>query len=858
MAETLGDVQGKWRTAAVPELPAQYSTAITSVSTVFDYVIGVLQVANGILEVSRAFSTTNIDPLAKLAEEVIEQVESYLASLQQIGLYLHGDWEILQGKDAASKLQGGFAAYERRMLTRLVDTTDPDRPDIPNTQQVLAAFFYAGIPYSDGARLYELVRYVDQVTTWFGVKPKAQPKVLPTPVALEVAYGDDTAEEGEFGPAWDEWGVQTAVPTKVEISWGLDHGSAGPFVVAPDGYFIEISTLPHGLDIEYDRPKAFSTTVKPKRGDKTKPVQPRERGRVMDPYGNPLTLFGGWDQVDAPTYNNSFDSKGRIKDGYIRVYGVDRASKTLYPLDQLKPNDTTWLVQRTVYVPAGDIQQAAGGRYRAEVKYTDLPYPASQTTDATTRKVTLSGLKRETTYYYRVVPVMNPVTSPTELKYVLTDNLKVSDKAMFNTLQGKADGKGYRGAPSEVGSFEVLAANEKDFLEVLTTALAVMVLSRSDLTTVPVKLADGRTEIPGTIHPNWQLGHVKNYTGLEEAAKAIVPDLLGMTGNEYFDRPGFTPESFRADLLKKCANYAVTLLHTTKFTQKRRQELLSSAKVLQTWKWSDSADAGGGNYNTKHGVTFFPEQTIIESLRSGLSGSGIAHSAVSISKLDSWVLGLRGYSRVWGPRGPSFYAKLNAAGQERAGSSDMSPVLYGSYSTTGVLDHGTAKVLFCRNVIPAEVYAAAAAVLQQAVPSYGASASDDGGWIALRAAGWAPDLSEELDHIVEAMYHGLELAQAKGQALDRAIWALESKINQLTASLAAVRELMNQTATLQFDLGSVLLVVGDGTSGVIGGLTTAKNKPSDGPYDFGAGVVVVSATGAPVSTLSQFFLSSSG
>lgn len=851
MVDSINDVQGKWLSKAVPALPETYSVTVESVSNVLEYTTQMLEVAVATLEVARAFTTANIDPLAGLAETVVSEIAAYLESIQQIGLYIHGDWQIIEQKGIQG-LQGGYTAYERRMLTRLLDQSDLNRPDIPNTTQVLAAFFYAGVPYSDVNTVHELVRYVQGLMGWFGQRPNNPTSAIPTPVGLHVAYGSASTVEGEFGSLYDAYGLEPEAPTQVELTWGLEnpHGTRAPIVV-PGGFLVEVSVLKEGLDIYYDRPKANAGTVTPKRGAADEKVQPRERGKLLDPYGKPLVLFGGADQIDAVPYNSTLDSQGRIKPGYTRVYGVAKgADGAVYPLNMLKNGSDVYFMQRTFYFPAGGTQGTPGGTYRATIDYKDLPYPVTSATHGTTGQVTFTTMPRPAAYFWRVVPVLDPIASPTDLRYVLRDELLFgkNPRTAYNKVSAKEDSRGVRGTPSVMSTFDHITPNEADYYELVTAALAVLVLSRCDLSIHPI--GDWEEGTPGDPHPDYQLGHVRDYTGLEVVARELVPAILGQNPGDYFDNTLWQPETFRSDLLEKCKNFALEMAKYSKPTSKQRLAVLESAKVLMTWKWSDAADAGGGNYNTLHGMEFFPPLTIVESLRDGAVGSGVSQSAYGISPTDLWASYLLGYSRVWGPRGPGFYARTDAGGNETQGSSDMSPVIYGSSSTTGVLDPKTAKVLFCRNVLTPEIYLAASLVLQRAIPPGGMGS----GWVALRPMGWMPDLSDGLETLVEQVRHGLAITTAKSDAVDRAIQLAESKILQLTQLLQRIRGLLARTVTLQFDIGSVLVVVGDGTDGIIGGLTTAQNKPSDSPLDFGAGVVVCAGAGVPVSVLQQFFL----
>jgi len=121
---------GQWGTLTF-EVPDFMKDARDSINSVAEFLVTALDIALIALKLAKAFLIGLIDPIAALVNSLVNEIEGLLRDLQQLGIYITGDWKLL--KWPFDELKGGFSEYERRMIARLTDQTDPTRPDLPQT-----------------------------------------------------------------------------------------------------------------------------------------------------------------------------------------------------------------------------------------------------------------------------------------------------------------------------------------------------------------------------------------------------------------------------------------------------------------------------------------------------------------------------------------------------------------------------------------------------------------------------------------------------------------------------------------------------------------------------------------------------
>jgi hypothetical protein len=194
------------------------------------------------------------------------------------------------------------------------------------------------------------------------------------------------------------------------------------------------------------------------------------------------------------------------------------------------------------------------------------------------------------------------------------------------------------------------------------------------------------------------------------------------------------------------------------------------------------------------------------------------------------------------------------------GYSDQTPVLYRwPDENPGTGNANKLAIGFVRKLLidynDGEVLQAAQLLLQ--VASAVTEPNNEGGWLAKRPL---KDALAPLDAIlvdIEAFLLGI-LDGLKG-IIDKIIAyieAIQARIYQLQALIEMIRSLLK---ALQFELPSVsgLVLVENGTAGLVTGLVTSENKPEDSSIAYGGGIVAV-AGGIPSFLLELLALIFSG
>ncbi|MEL7341207.1 MAG: hypothetical protein AAGM67_12050, partial [Bacteroidota bacterium] len=353
--------------------------------------------------------------------------------------------------------------------------------------------------------------------------------------------------------------------------------------------------------------------------------------------------------------------------------------------------------------------------------------------------------------------------------------------------------------------------------------------------------------------------------------------------------------TFRRRLLKACQREALTLYNAMGPNPKLERSLVTASEALQNFKWTSSIN--------REGETFL-DQTILEALADTELETGLALNPLCIGVAESVVE--RSFNRfdptnrkyIVGERLPGFLqskeispqetlksplsetefrqltlekphlrkllarykrrdentgvisyvvpdilqGNLNPTQKTRSGSADFSPVYYTRREAL-LKGSSTGRVLYCRNLFPADLLANAAAILNVA----GAVAKRferDGAWQASRLFSVVPEL-DQLTQLVS------NWAKSLNQGVKSTTDAIKAFIDFLQARIIELRNLINQIdaflqVPLSFDLGqlSILPVFGEGTQGVLSEFVGASNKPQDPATAYAAGAVILIG-GAP-------------
>lgn len=811
----------------VPKLPAFIESLRQTINSVIDFLSSLLDVALAFLEIVRAFAIANINPILAIIDLVIAEIEQFFKELAEAGLYLTGDWWLLS--PTCEGLVGGFREYERRMIARFTDKSDPTRPQIPSTTAAFAIFLYMDVDFSG---IHTMAQFLNLILGLFSLEPPPRPS-LPTPINLEVNYrqlGEPPVRRGFTEALLD---TETGPIDVANVSWMMPQTSKNPAypipMAAPDGFLITVSTVKDGLQILYDRPLPNTPLLEDASGGKS---QGREQGMVLGPDGKPLFLDGGDSQVevDGLEYNASISGGGIggsvVKKGASRVYARRSPTDNVpIPLEALKEGDRN-LLQKSFYVSTADILGIDLGfltpfiftdvRYDIDLLNNDMPWEAAfEIGSGGKSEVVQDSIRVPDTVYVRVSAVTSRVQSLNDWRYVFRDDLMDQPGTPFQVLlpenqEGEQVTLTDRGGASEPLPISFPDEIARQFIAAITSSLALLVLSRSDLPVAEVgdRFLDGKAAEP---------------TGLEQFGP-LVADITGALVPSYFFEKTESSGTddmmeFRRKLLEGCRLVASKMFSILGPTKELQAKVVEEAADLLGWKWSDTTasftvDTLAGVETLSASTYDFPDTTILSSLSDTISLTGVCR--------NPWSSGLQQhgppYPNITG-RLPGFFQRTDGSG----GSADYSPGVV--VKRSGGIER---RFVFVRNLVPEDVYLAAATVLSITSGPI-ARPPEDGQWIRMRLG----DLIPGLDQLGDLLIGWLLSLRVGVEGILDAILALidyvEARILELQALLKRINALVNILVTFRLPRFAALIVTGNGSDGVLQELISATNKPVDSP-----------------------------
>lgn len=843
-------IVGNWQTVSL-QAPDFLEPIREGVDSFFGLLVNTLTILSNILEVAKVFANGLLDPQIALIKALIDQIKNLLNDLRQAGVYAHGDFYILEGPNFDS-LRGGFRAYEQRMISRLLDSSDPNRPNFSESTSVFAVFLYSG---ADATGVENLVTLVRNLLNLFNRQAPVA-RLQNQAYNVRATYGYDGATIFSFNKSFFRGFVprpneNAANPyNAVNLTWEMAPLPGPKFpaapIVPPTGFLVEFSTLADPLPVFYDRPiqGALETLETSNASSK------RDVGQCIDEDGNPVYLTSGLDQIsiqDGLDFNDALTVTGELKPDAVRVFsGKTIADVAPIQISDLREGDQ-YFIQRAFYVPAFQGAFFSGKKYGATFTYDKMPLSAEWKLNG--KRVQRTNEKPTDKFFVRVRAVSGKVNNPRDVQY-LVDQASLRDRngpilplTLGYTL---AD----RGPSSEVVPILFPDVSTETWLRLVAESLAILVLSRSDLSVL--RGLTGPLDFPprseqqllnGTVPTQW--GQYQNTarleTGLEELATFILPQLIGnQNPRKYYEESNVSPSSFRRSLFIACINLTNRLFSQNTPPLSTRLYAISKSEELANFRieFDDSIEI--------HTALNSPGSSILEILTQDNTGFGLALNPNSLGVFGEREGDLARFSVQTDllSRYPHFFEARR--GPLVLGSADSSPV---AYRRSGPR---VREIVFVRNLIPAEVYEQARFVLSLAVGPQ--VRPQERGWIAFRLFPQGiPDIDRFFDQIV-ALLESIQAAlEAAAETIRRYIEYLQSRIRELQAFLNEINAQIQRYLRLFFAItpAAGLVVVAPGTEGIVQSLVSAQNKPQSGPGEFGAGVVLV-AGGLPTFALEIF------
>jgi len=854
----LETASGTWGTIEFVT-PDFLEPARAAVNAFFSILINILNILLAVLEVLKVFIGAFLDPIIALIEALLDLIRQILNDLRNAGLYIHGDFYVLKGPQF-KELRGGFQAYEQRMITRLVDRRDPNRPNISNFSTCIAVFLYVGVDISNVQRL---VRLINGILQLFNRKfPK--PTLLGQVAGVQAKYGLDGASVLTFGKGLFrpfKKGSGDTPFNAVNLTWAMAP-VPGNFITnfaqfAPSGFIVDVSTVRDPLPLFFDKQIGMN------RATLSQPPAKIDSGFAIDEADTPIPITGGADQLSVEPrldFNrNSVAGGERVKDDMVRVYTArNLADQAPIDLSQLKEG-SKYYIQRSFFVKAGASFFYPGRGYGTTILFKDMPLDADWELngDGTVKR---GKDVQPTSYYVRVRAVSGSVKNLTDYRYDVKFSSLNQPRPVIKYTNTEVDPSDFGASsfPLEVSFPDALT---DAYLLCVTEALALCVLCRADLdvllgkdeTVLTYESLKGAQDSDGTaILKNWNsfVPKARQRTGLEDPSLVLMPRLTGRRQSaKYFDRDKSNPTSFRRKLRKAAINLANQLISDNNPPRSLVEAVVNRCEPLLNFTF-------GGNAESPF-LLRPPDAVAGFSILDALNDSSVLYGLA----LNQASMGMDGDDQIVDAKqaiyveqtrgkrlfpGPHFFENKGIAAKSNHSSVDYAPILYQRQGTTILFAE------YVRNLIPDDVFRAAAFALKVAAGPV--QRPQEGGWIAFRLFPQGiPDIDRFFDQLLALLAAIQAAIQGLADLINKYIEMLQSRILELQAFLNRINNIIQQLLSLFISLPptSGLVVVAAGTDGVLSSLVNADNKPFDPPETIGGGVVLL-AGGLPTIALELF------
>jgi len=587
----------QWGTVTF-EVPDFLESTRDKINTTAEFLVAVLDIALTALDFVKTFLVGYLDPIAAIVHAIVQEVRSLISDLRQLGIYITGDWKLLEWP--YDDLQGGFQEYQRRMIARLTDITDPTRPNVSANTKVLSMFFYLSVDVSEIQQLIlfvkKLMRFFNQSVTDKGSQPTA--------VLSSVKYGTDAVDITHPKSLTELYHLSSVPPGVAKFTWSLSSTAqknpSNPLPpLPPGGFIVTVSTVEDGLKVMYDAPKS-DTSLDPSAKDPTLVVQPRDYGHVRShDLGTPMILYGGADMIPEDNlipvnlgYAMSLDKNGNVSNGVTRIYAQKVSGDDgIIPLEYLTAKDSNGklrhLMQRTFYVPSTEKWASwASGEYGYVMKAEDMPYNCTWET-GTDGQILPKNIEIATTAYVRVAAISKEAYAQ-KVTYTFE-----SPDAKGGKPYVEADPFGLEdtmiGAWSRPIRVAFPGANTKAYLDALKTALLVLVLVRPDLDVYDPNDASysqmqKQMIAKGTLVLDQKAMERCGLESMAYLASLVLDDYRKTI--EQVDGPG-NPQVFRKNLMTSIDRVAHNIYNMTGANAQLEKIVVDQTQYLRKVTWQD-------------------------------------------------------------------------------------------------------------------------------------------------------------------------------------------------------------------------------------------------------------------------------
>jgi len=776
---------------------------LAPVLSVIDLTIQILNITQSILNIIKAFLIGVLDPLRPIVEAIIAEIQALISDLRQAGFYLHGDWNLFDWNTYYSDLLGGYEEYQNRMIGRLLDASDPTRPNFSPQSATLGLFLYA-----TSGDVGVLIAIIKQLVDFFGQKGlMGDASPFPPPQNPSVLY---SSENWLGKPIFVESGKLSARPEKISVTWTYPSGAGIPFLngPAPKSYLIHVSTIPDGFSVVAMQPK--DDTAKKTEGLQT------IVGVVIDPITNkPLKVYGGTSDL-GPFINLENAQAPKL---YLSINPNEPLIDPVL-LDQ----DGVKVFGKSFIVGTGFFDKmAAGSPITAHINASELPMTGDIVNVA--GKAVIENIRTSDVYYIRVrgttyesdASLREPKESSVIIYQVGKEEIRLArmGTVIAKVENPKAFTKASAGTEAKIPSEKTIS-----YQKAVQTAIAILILSRSDFSKRPYD--------PGFARNTYADG--------------------GETGLESIGRPLLQTYNIGSSLYRSNnpKNFRNAVLNLSKRIQSELQNISAPPDTV--------LDAIQAEIDILTKTILVPDffgkgPTLLEALESTTEGQGIGANPLCQDLSKKVIKQKYQVDYSSGPeRGPSYYTKGpeidKASWVMGSGSGDYSPILYNNADSN--------RPVFIRNWLVEQKTLLASAKTILGIANVRKNPKD-GSWISVRLLpNFAPGgeaILDKLESFLEGILDSLEGIADKIIAI---IESIQARIYQLQAILEYIKALLGSLTSASLPGIAGLVLVANGTAGLAGELISSGNKPISSATDYSAGVVVV-AGGLPAIVLDLLY-----
>lgn len=847
--------------------PQSLNGAVESINSIVETLVLILDVAIQALQFAKAWLLAGLDPIAAIINALIQEVEDFINELLEAGFYITGDWSIYT--PTFENYVGGFESFEGRMISRLVDTSDPTRPDIPSTQNAYLFLAYSSFDFTE---VHRLLAFFYQFVRLFRINLPETSSSLRVPGNLTADYVNPDNPSVDFlesfiQQSFSGTGNPNTLQNGVKLSWKLpdpDFKYLGFYAPPPGGFLVSVSTKKDPMRLYYDKPRLNSETQESGSGGKK---QVRESGTVTDLNDTPILIYGGKNELsldNSVNYNTSMEGDGEVRDGAARVFGSFSGNdKVPVALDQLVLGDKS-IYQKFFYLSTygiitgvNEIQngfdsvaegfvtvtkglmslvEIMGPRYpifftenefSAVLRKDQFPYDADLEIGEDGKVSIIPGtVIQPDTFYVRIFSVSSNVNSENAYQYAVNETFGGASGQPFRldlekniienapVLVAKED----RSEPSEPLTVTFPAEFGLESMGYLVTAILVVILSRSDL--------------PVSTTGVFEVGKAARSTGLEKFG-FLVRNALGFDATEkYFEEiidEKIDIPFFRKSLLNSVVKIAKEI-HSLYFNLgPLTDEVRFNCSILLEWLWSDTSFV---EQNISRNTYQFPSSTIIGSMQSDNTLIGVCKNP-----FESDILITGANAPLYGIS-PGYLKRSDGLV-----SLNGTPVIK-VRSFSNLSDQ---KLICIRNLISPEVYKASYYILTLMSGSVDRPAQD-GFWYTMRFSQLVPQVGQLFDIILQWARTFNKGIKSVIDAIADYIDFLEARLLELQSLLKTLDLILNSAFNFTIPRFSYIWTSAKGTSGLVDEILASTAKPSESEIDpssvYGGGVAVV-LRGAP-------------